>query len=156
MKGTNMVIFTIFLLSALLVTSCGPAYKRNPLPAAHKNVAHIPYIPKARYWGDQLPQYIQETINELKEQIRHIDPQAKYKPFDLLFKTRGIGDLNRIYLTAKRDGIEYNLAFIPHDLQVKPKEQFDPDYMSKLFNFGYQTAKNGYPWKQSPPGFEVP
>ena len=75
---------------------------------------------------------------------------------DTLLRTQGVGDLYRIYLCAQRDGIDYNVAFVPSDFEEKPKEAFDPDYMSKLFDLGYEMAKNGYPWKKLPPGFELP
>jgi predicted patatin/cPLA2 family phospholipase len=73
-----------------------------------------------------------------------------------LIRTQGIGDLYRIYLSAQRDGMDYNIAFIPSDFKEKPKEEFDPEYMNKLFDLGYQMAKNGYPWEKVPPGFEPP
>ena len=73
-----------------------------------------------------------------------------------LTREQGFGDLYRIYLGAQRDGLEYNLAFIPTDFNEKPKELFDPEYMSKLFDLGYQIAQKGYPWKKEPPGFEPP
>jgi predicted patatin/cPLA2 family phospholipase len=73
-----------------------------------------------------------------------------------LIRTQGIGDLYRIYLGAQRDGIDYNLSFIPSDFEEKPKEAFDPEYMSKLFDLGYRMAKNGYPWEKAPPGFVPP
>ena len=71
-----------------------------------------------------------------------------------LIRTQGIGDLYRIYLSAQRDGMDYNVAFIPSDFNEKPKEEFDPEYMGKLFDLSYQMAKNGYPWEKAPPGFE--
>ena len=71
-----------------------------------------------------------------------------------MIRTQGIGDLYRIYLSAQRDGMAYNLAFIPSDFNEKPKEEFDPVYMSKLFELGFRTAKNGYPWEKAPPGFK--
>jgi uncharacterized protein with NRDE domain len=71
-----------------------------------------------------------------------------------LIRTQGIGDMYRIYLNCKRDGLEFNLAYIPEDINLKPNEEFDPVYMSKLFDLGYQMAKAGYPWDKAPPGFE--
>ena len=71
-----------------------------------------------------------------------------------LIRTQGIGDIYRIYLDCQRDGLEFNMAFIPETFDMKPKEEFDKDYMGKLFDLGYQMAKNGYPWKKAPPGFE--
>jgi len=73
-----------------------------------------------------------------------------------LIRNQGIGDLYRMYLAAQRDGIEYNLAFIPEDFQMEAKEQFDPEYMSRLFDLGYRMAQGGYPWKKAPMGFEPP
>ena len=71
-----------------------------------------------------------------------------------LIRTQGIGDMYRIYLDCQRDGIDYNLAYIPDDFDLKPKEEFDPAYMGRLFERGYQLAKDGYPWVKAPPGFE--
>ena len=73
-----------------------------------------------------------------------------------LIRTQGIGDLYRIYLGTQRDGMDYNLSFIPSGFEEKPKEAFDPEYMSKLFDLGYRMAKNGYPWEKAPPGFVPP
>ena len=71
-----------------------------------------------------------------------------------LIRTQGAGDIYRIYIEAQRDGIDYNLAHIPTDFQEKPKENFDPEYMQKLFDLGYGLAKDGYPWEKEPPGIE--
>lgn len=71
-----------------------------------------------------------------------------------LIRTQGIGDMYRIFLDCQRDGIDYNLAYIPEDFDEKPNEEFDPVYMGKLFDLGYQLAKTGSPWVKGPPGFE--
>jgi hypothetical protein len=71
-----------------------------------------------------------------------------------LIRTQGIGDMFRIYSRAQRDGVDYNLAFIPEEFDVESKEPFDQEYMSKLFDLGYGMAKTGYPWSKAPPGFE--
>jgi predicted acylesterase/phospholipase RssA len=70
-----------------------------------------------------------------------------------LIHTQGIGDLYQIYLLSKRDDFDFNLAFIPPAFKVKHKEQFDPNYMRKLFDYGYQLARKGYPWQKFPPGY---
>jgi predicted patatin/cPLA2 family phospholipase len=69
-----------------------------------------------------------------------------------LIRTQGIGDLYRIYLGAKRDGIPYRLAYIPGDFDLEPDEDFDPKYMRTLFDLGYELARDGYDWATSPPG----
>ena len=82
-----------------------------------------------------------------------IMPIAGYS-IDSLIRTQGIGDMYLIYLDCQRDGIDYNLAYIPDDFSIKPKEDFDPVYMGKLYDLAYQLAKNGYPWDKAPPGFK--
>jgi len=396
MKTSRKILIIVFILSAFLLSGCATGYKRNPLPEAYGDIAQIPYIPYARFWGDTLPSEIQEELTEIKEEIREKDPEAKYKPInylaisgggangafgaglivgwtaadnrpsfravtgistgaliapfaflgpeydaelkklytttstkdildirslfsiltadsaadtkplrkmleniinvkmlediivehdkgrrlyigttnldakrpviwnigiiaksgapnalelvrdimlasaaipgaftpvyieveadgrrydeihvdggtssqvflypasldmrwvkkqlglkgksriyvirnsrikpdwetvkskivpildnsvDTLIRTQGIGDLYRIFLSAQRDGIDYNVAFIPSDFDEKPKEEFDPEYMGKLFDLGYQMAQKGYPWEKVPPGFEPP
>ena len=71
-----------------------------------------------------------------------------------LIQTQGFGDLNRMYLTATRDHVDYNLAFIPSDFNVPKKGQFDIAYMTPLFQRGRQMAAGGYPWAKSPPGYD--
>ena len=55
-------------------------------------------------------------------------------------------------LCCQRDGNEFNLAYIPSEFIDEPKEGFDPVYMSKLFEFGFQMGKAGYEWHNEPPG----
>jgi predicted acylesterase/phospholipase RssA len=71
-----------------------------------------------------------------------------------LIRTQGLGDLYRIYLTTRRDGLDYNLAYIPDDFDAESSETFDPVYMSALFDRGYEMAKSGYPWRKKPPELE--
>lgn len=75
------------------------------------------------------------------------------RSIDSLIRTQGIGDMYRIYISAKRDGMDYNLAYIPSSFGEKPGEMFDPEYMGKLFDLGYGLAKSGYTWDKVPPGF---
>jgi hypothetical protein len=70
-----------------------------------------------------------------------------------LIQTQGMGDLVRMYLTASRDGVEYNLAYIPRDFTAPKKSEFDVDYMRPLFERGRSMAAAGYPWAHYPPGY---
>jgi hypothetical protein len=70
-----------------------------------------------------------------------------------LIHTQGIGDLYRIYLTTQRDGVDFNLAYIPDSFNAPHKEDFDTEFMRKLFAVGYDMAAKGYPWQKKPPGF---
>jgi len=70
-----------------------------------------------------------------------------------LIETQGVGDLYRIYLEAKRDGVDFRLAYIPASFQAPHREEFDTQYMRALYQTGYEMAAKGYPWEKIPPGF---
>ena len=71
-----------------------------------------------------------------------------------LIHTQGIGDLYRIYATAQRDGVDFNLTFIPSSFNFPHKEEFDNEYMNKLYGVGYDQGAKGIPWMKTPPGFK--
>ncbi len=58
-----------------------------------------------------------------------------------LIRTQGIGDLDRIYLEAQRDGLDFHLAYIPDDFNAKSAQPFDPVYMKKLFDVGHNPGE---------------
>ncbi len=58
-----------------------------------------------------------------------------------LIHSQGIGDLYRIYLQAQKDGLDYNLAYIPDEFYAPRTEDFDREYMNKLFEVGYQLGR---------------
>jgi predicted acylesterase/phospholipase RssA len=70
-----------------------------------------------------------------------------------LIDTQGIGDLYRIYTMAQRDGVDFNLAYIPASFNAPHKEEFDTEFMKALFKTGYDMAAKGYPWEKAPPVF---
>jgi hypothetical protein len=70
-----------------------------------------------------------------------------------LIHNQGNGDLIRMYLTAGRDHLDYNLAYIPADFTLVSKSPFDPVFMTQLFNRGHDMAAKGYPWQKYPPGY---
>ena len=71
-----------------------------------------------------------------------------------LTRTQGIGDLYRIYATTQRDGIDFNLTYIPPTFNTPHVEEFDTNYMRQLYAVGMQAAQSGYRWQKYPPGFE--
>lgn len=73
-----------------------------------------------------------------------------------LIQTQGVGDLYRIYMTTQRDGFDYNLAFIPPSFNVAHREEFDTNYMQKLYAAGRQLGQAGYVWEKYPPGYAPP
>lgn len=77
------------------------------------------------------------------------------RAIDALIHSQGIGDLYRIYLTAQRDGVDFNLAYIPDEFDAPHPEQFDNAYMRALFAEGFERAEAGYTWRKEPPGFDT-
>jgi hypothetical protein len=75
------------------------------------------------------------------------------KAISSLIHNQGNGDLIRMYLTSERDHLDYNLAYIPADFTIVSKSQFDPVYMTQLFDRGHDLARSGYPWEKHPPGY---
>lgn len=73
-----------------------------------------------------------------------------------LIHSQGIGDLYRIYATAERDGVDFNLGFIPSSFNAPHKEEFDTEYMRALYATGYEMTLKGFPWLKAPPGFALP
>jgi predicted acylesterase/phospholipase RssA len=73
-----------------------------------------------------------------------------------LIHTQGVGDLYRIFLTAQRDGLDFNLAYIPASFHQPHTKDFDPEYMRPLYALGYAMAARGYPWEKAPPEYATP
>jgi hypothetical protein len=65
----------------------------------------------------------------------------------------GLNDTYRMYLTAKRDGVDFNLAAIGDDFTMAYKEPFNKAYMQALFDYGYQKGLAGYRWRKTPFGY---
>jgi len=78
------------------------------------------------------------------------------RAIDSLTRTQGIGDLYRVFATTQRDGVDYNLTYIPPTFNVTHSEMFDTAYMKSLYDVGFQAAKAGYQWQKYPPGFSAP
>lgn len=67
-----------------------------------------------------------------------------------LIKNQGIGDLYRIYALAKRDNLDYNLAYVPTSFNMKAQDVFDTKYMQALYKVGEQMGRTGNFWHKSP------
>ena len=93
---------------------------------------------------------VSPEYDKVKPHIEDIGTRA----ISSLTKYQGVGDLYRIYVLAQRDGIDYNLAYIPVDFHPKRDSEFDPKYMNEEFNLAYNLARSGYKWHKYPPGFE--
>jgi predicted acylesterase/phospholipase RssA len=73
-----------------------------------------------------------------------------------LIENQGLGDLYQLYHLSHRDGIDFNLAYIPASFSAPRNGQFDTAYMQALFKTGEDMARAGYPWEKTPPGYDAP
>ena len=73
-----------------------------------------------------------------------------------LIKQQTEGDLIKLYLRAKENEIDYNMASIPVDFSAKSSEPFDKAYMSTLYELGFKLGQEGYGWQKKPPGILNP
>jgi hypothetical protein len=73
------------------------------------------------------------------------------RAMDTLLKVSGVNDLLRLHAVAVRDGMDFNLAYIPDDFKAPKSGMFDTNYMVKLFDLAYGKARHGYPWLKTPP-----
>jgi hypothetical protein len=77
-------LLLVIFLSALLISGCATSHQRTPLPEAYGDVAQVPNIPDARFWGDTVPTGLQEKLVNIRGQIRENAPEAGYGPIDYL------------------------------------------------------------------------
>lgn len=63
------------------------------------------------------------------------------------------GDIYRLFAFVQKRSLDFNLAYIPADFKLHPKELFDIKEMQRLFKRGYDDAVNGYKWHKTPPGY---
>ena len=77
------------------------------------------------------------------------------RTLDALMGSVVMGDMYRIYLATQRDGLDYHLAYIPDSFTGEANESFDREYMTRLYNLGYDMAKDGYDWHTTPPGYDA-
>jgi hypothetical protein len=85
-----------------------------------------------------------------------VDRRTLGRAISALIATQGLGDLYRLYADCQRDGVDYNVAYIPSDFDVPAREAFDQTYMKALFERGYELVRSGSPWHKFPPGFDKP
>jgi len=90
-------------------------------------------------------------LDPLYEQVRPKTVPIAGRSISSVIRTQGIGDLYRIFLATLRDGLEFNLAYIPKEFTERSEEGVDTEYMRKLFELALDMAKNGYPWREMPP-----
>jgi hypothetical protein len=72
-----------------------------------------------------------------------------------LIQAQGLSDLYQLYVIAQRDGIDYNVAYIPQSFSERLSGPFDQAYMRSLYSVGRDTMLSGSAWSSAPPGFNA-
>jgi hypothetical protein len=71
-----------------------------------------------------------------------------------LINTQGIGDLYQLYLLSRRDGVDFNVAYIPQSFTDRLERPFDTAYMRKLYELGREEMLDSKAWHKTPPGYD--
>ena len=91
--------------------------------------------------------HLESTASNVERRTLKIAARA----IQTLIQTQGLSDVDRLYATAQRDGIDFNIAYIPSGFEAPPSNEFEPTYMKKLFDRAFELARHGYPWSKVPP-----
>jgi hypothetical protein len=73
------------------------------------------------------------------------------RSIETLLHFSGISDIQRIYLTALRDGVAFRLASIGQDFDTPRPQPFDTGFMRALFAYGEARGRSGAGWVERPP-----
>ncbi|HEY1363115.1 MAG TPA: patatin-like phospholipase family protein [Xanthobacteraceae bacterium] len=60
------------------------------------------------------------------------------------------------YQFAKSRNWDFNVATIEPSFPKGPSDTFDPDYMQRLFDYGYRRGRSGIIWQTTPSEYERP
>lgn len=77
------------------------------------------------------------------------------RAIETMLVSSGRNDVLRTYFVTQRDRVDYNLAYIGSDFSAPKKGEFDQAYMTALYEYGYQQARENREWHKSPPGLEA-
>ena len=90
-------------------------------------------------------QFIIDALRRIA--ARHKDAEVVRRLLALALVLEGVSRTE----AARRNGMDYNLAYIPGKFLDTSTQDFDPVYMTKLYDLGFRMAQAGYPWKKTPP-----
>ncbi|CEJ09750.1 Patatin-like phospholipase [bacterium YEK0313] len=79
--------------------------------------------------------------------------QITARSISTMIASNGVGDIYRMYLLTRRDGVPFKLAYISDRFTVPYDKPFDPVYMNALFEFGRNEILSGRAWVDRPPGY---
>jgi predicted patatin/cPLA2 family phospholipase len=73
-------------------------------------------------------------------------PAVISRSVSTLIKSQGLGDLAKLYVVARENDFDYQVAYIPDSFELESKEAFDRDYMRELFQLGYELSREDRVW----------
>ena len=76
-----------------------------------------------------------------------------YRSIEAAAKAAVLGDLFRIYASARRSQSGFHWVTIPTEVSLESNEMFDPVTMRRLFEFGLEKSQRSDFWFTEPPGF---
>jgi predicted acylesterase/phospholipase RssA len=118
---------------------------------------HTPEVERLRRTVDRRPFRLYIIRNARSrpdfETIHRSTLRIAGRAISTLISAQGIGDLYQLFVLARRDGIDYNVTWIPDSFTESPNEPFDTAYMNRLFQVGRKAIASGTAWSRYPPGF---
>ena len=73
------------------------------------------------------------------------------KTIGSLTTSQGVGDIRRVYTYSQDLHSEFNFIHVPNAVVDESTEPFDQREMARLFQIGYDIAKDKDFWKHVPP-----
>lgn len=147
------------------VTLNGQAYQEMHVDGGASSQAFL-YTPTLQRQVQQDPRYVKMPRRVFIIRNSRLEPEREFterratsiaaRSINLLIYNQGLGDLYRMYLIAKADGLQYNLAYIRRDFDFPHEYEFDTNYVRALYQYGFEQARQGYPWRKAPPGIDQP
>lgn len=92
------------------------------------------------------------TLERPKQVDRSLLPVAQ-RSISTLIAANTMGDIYRLYLTTRRDNIDFHLAYVTRRFSSESDKPFDTAYMNALFEFGRTEALRDASWGTRPPGY---
>jgi hypothetical protein len=99
--------------------------------------AHLFIVRNARY-GPEYQQVPPRTANIATSSL------------NTLIKAQAAGDLWTLYYEARDNDMTYTITSIPDDFADDSKSMFDRNYMTRLFEAGFELGRTGQAWRDRP------
>lgn len=84
--------------------------------------------------------------------VRNRTPDIVGRAVSTMTQVQSRATLQAAHAFARRNGIRFNLAFIPQDFPEGGSMGFDTGYMRRIYAYGHERGVSGAAWSTSPPG----